>query len=205
MFFRTEKSIKEFRERYPIVFSIIIINLTLWLLVYIVPFSFGRELFFWGAGHNLSISEYNEYWRFVTPIFLHGGFMHVILNSFALVLFGPGLEIMLGKVKFLLLFILAGVIGNVGTYIIDPLSTITHIGASGSIYGLFGVYLFIVLFRKYLISGQDAQIVTTIFIIGLVMTFIRPGINISAHVFGFIGGFMLAPLVLSHLKSYRNW
>src|SRR5690625_6453763 len=133
--------------------------------------------------------------------------MHTIFNSFALVLFGPALEQMLGKFKFVIAYLVTGIIGNVGTYLVDPMSTIVHIGASGAIYGIFGMYIFMVFFRKHLIDSGNAQIVTTIFVIGLVMTFIRPGINIFAHVFGFIGGIALGPLILNNVQPfsiYRN-
>src|SRR5699024_10306653 len=62
--------------------------------------------------------------------------------------------------------------------------------------GLFGIYIFMIFFRKSLIDQANAQIIKTIFVIGLVMTFITPRINIAAHIFGFIGGFALGPLLL---------
>src|SRR5690554_3768358 len=97
LFIRTERSVKEFIHYYPIVSSLIIINFALWFIVYILPFPGGQLLFQWGAGHNLSVHRFGEYWRMVTPIFLHSGLMHTLFNSFALVLFGPALEQMLGK------------------------------------------------------------------------------------------------------------
>lgn len=207
MFLRTERSVKEFMQYYPIVSALVIINLVLWFVVYVLPLPVGPQLFQWGAGHNLSVHIYGEYWRLITPIFLHGGFTHALFNSFALVLFGPALEQMLGKYKFIIAYLVTGIAGNIGTYIVNPLSPIPHIGASGAIYGLFGIYLFMVLFRKHLIDPGNAQIVMTIFFIGLVMTFIRPGINIYAHLFGFIGGFALGPLILRQANPfsiYRN-
>lgn len=207
MFIRTERSVKEFIQFYPIVSTLIIINFALWFIVYVFPLQLGHNLFQWGAGHNLSVNLYGEYWRIVTPIFLHGGLMHTVFNSFALVLFGPALEQMLGKYKFTFAYLLAGIAGNIGTYVVNPLSQIPHIGASGAIYGLFGIYLFMSFFRKDLIDPSNSQIVTTIFFIGLVMTFVRPGINIYAHIFGFIGGFAIGPFLLRNaapFSIYRN-
>lgn len=207
MFIRTERSLKEFIHFYPVVSSLIIINLVLWFIVHFLPFEFGKQLYIWGAGHNYLVYVYKEYWRLFTPIFLHGNLMHALLNSFSLVIFGPALEQMLGKNKFIIGYLLAGIAGNIGTYAVNPLSTTWHIGASGAIYGLFGMYIFIVMFRKHLINPSDSQIILTIFVIGLLFTFIRPGINIYAHVFGFIGGVAIAPLLLQNVQPfslYRN-
>lgn len=204
MFIRTEKSVKEFFSFYPIVTLIVIINLLLWLIIDLLHLNVGHSIYNLGVGHNLSIHLYGEYWRLVTPIFLHAGFGHLIFNSFALVIFGPALEQMLGKFKFIMAYFIMGIAGNLGTFLINPTSPVPHLGASGAIYGLLGIYLFMVLFRKDLIDPVNAQIVKTIFFIGLVMTFITPNINIAAHLFGFISGFALGPILLTHASPFST-
>lgn len=208
MFFRTERSIKEFMYAYPIVFTIILLNLALWVITQFLPFEFGKELYGWGAGNNYLIYAYGEYWRFLTPIFLHAkGLSHVLLNSIALIIFAPALEQMLGKIKFPLMYLLAGVLGNIGTYLMDMKSLTFHIGASGSVYGLFGMYIFMVFVRRDLIDQASAQLIIIISAVGMITTFIIPGINIYAHLFGFIGGFLIAPLFLMKARPfsvYRN-
>ncbi|MEW9677260.1 rhomboid family intramembrane serine protease [Lentibacillus sp. L22] len=195
MFIRTEKSIKDFMQFYPVVSTLVIIHLALWVIIELLHLPFGIRLFQWGAGNNLFIHQ-GEYWRLLTAIFLHNGFMHTIFNSFALVLFGPALEQMLGKGKFILAYLIAGFIGNLATYLINPTAFYSYVGASGAIYGLFGIYVYMVVFRKDLIDRANAQIILVIFVIGLIMTFIQPGINMYAHIFGFIGGFAVARLVI---------
>lgn len=200
MFIRNERSVGDFIRFYPIVSTLIIVNLAIWLLVYL-QLSLGYWMYNFGIGQNLAIS-YGQYWRLVTPIFLHGGFGHVAFNSFSLVLFGPALEQMLGRVKFVIIYFATGIFANFATYIIDVDSTTYHLGASGAIYGLFGIYIFMVLYRKHLIDPQNAQIVMTIFIIGIIMTFLRPNINIAAHIFGAIAGFAIAPLALKGAQAF---
>lgn len=208
MFIRTERSVREFIYAYPIVTSLVIINIVLWLIIYVLPFTFGKYIYMYGVGHNLSVYAAHEYWRLVTPIFLHSrDLTHVLFNSFSLVLFGPALEQMLGRMKFIIAYVIMGLAGNIGTFIVNPVSMNFHIGASGAIYGLFGIYIFIIFFRQSLIDRMNAQIVLTIFVIGLVMTFITPRINIAGHIFGFIGGFLIAPLFLigaQPFSIYRN-
>ncbi|SDM86920.1 rhomboid family intramembrane serine protease [Sediminibacillus halophilus] len=202
MFIRNE-SFRDFIRFYPVVTALVAIQLVVWLLVILGP---GRPLFQMGAGVNLFI-ENGEYWRLITPIFLHdpNGVMHVLFNSFSLVLFGPALEQMTGKLRFLLIYLLTGFAGNLFTFIVDPSAYYVHVGASGAIYGLFGMYMYMVFFRKHLIDRANAQIVTTILIIGLIMTFLRPGINILGHLFGFIGGLALAPIFLNNVKPFAMW
>lgn len=201
MFIRTERSVQDFMRFYPVVSTIIIINLLLWLVIDLLHLPIGYTIYNWGIGHNLSV-YHGEYWRLVTPMFLHGGLGHVIFNSFALVLFGPALEQMLGKFKFIIVYFLTGLAGNIGTYVIDQMSNTPHLGASGAVYGLFGIYIFMVFFRKDLIDSANAQIVQVIFLIGLVMTFIQPNINIAAHIFGFLGGFAFGPIALRNTQPF---
>ncbi|UOQ91795.1 rhomboid family intramembrane serine protease [Halobacillus shinanisalinarum] len=203
MFVRTE-SFKEFLKFYPIVSGLVLINLLLWLFISVFQFNFALDLLRAGVGNNYLVSQ-GEYWRLVTPIFFHGGFSHALFNSFSLVLFGPALEQMLGKVKFITVYLIAGIAGNMGTYIVAPDAFYQHLGASGAIFGIFGVYLFMVLFRKHLIGSANSQIITIIFVLGLFMTFARPNINVLAHVFGLIGGFALAPPLLKNARPFSVW
>lgn len=205
MFFRTEKSIKEFFKKHPIVSILAIINVGLWFIVSFLKLPFGLKLYDLGIGHNLSVLLLDEYWRLFTPIFLHADLSHVAFNTFTLILFGPALEKMLGKFKFISVYLITGIIGNLGTFIVDIHSITPHLGASGAIYGLFGVYIYMVLFRKDLISKQDSQIIITILALGLVMSFIRPNINISAHLFGFLSGFIIGPLILRRAKNFFSY
>lgn len=214
MFIRSENSIRDFMLFYPVVTIIVILNIIIWILSYYIPFSItadglsiGDMIIFYGIGFSPAIID-GEYWRLVTPIFLHAkGISHVAFNSFSLVLFGPALEQMVGRTKFILAYVVAGIIGNIGTLAIDMIpffgnTPTLHLGASGAIYGLFGIYLYMIYFRGELIDQRSANIVQTIFLIGLVMTFIQSNINISAHLFGFIGGFIIGPIVLRRAERF---
>ncbi|RDW17169.1 rhomboid family intramembrane serine protease [Oceanobacillus arenosus] len=203
MFIRNERSIKEFMQSYPVVSTIVIINLALWLLINFLQLPIGLLFRDWAIGYNLYIAA-GQYWRLITPVFLHGDIMHVLFNSFSLVLFGPALEQMLGKFKFIIAYLSVGIIGNIATYLFEPLQYV-HLGASGSIYGLFGIYVFMMLFRKELIDSGSSQMIKTIVIIGLIMTFLRPNTNIFAHLGGFVGGLLIALLILKNVHAYNPW
>lgn len=196
MFVRTE-NFRSFLRLYPVVSIITAVNLILWL--YIAIFPFGNAYLYQFIGYNAAIAQ-GEYWRLVSPIFLHGSFSHLLFNSFSFILFGPALERILGKVKFIIAYLAAGIIGNVATFFLSP-PHLYYLGASGAIFGLFGIYLFMVLYRKELIDSANSQIILVILAISLVMTFIQPNINMAGHLFGFLGGLLAAPLVLPRRRS----
>jgi rhomboid protease GluP len=193
MFTRTE-SFRDFIRFYPIVSLIIFIHILLYLATSVPVFP-SRTLFELLSGVNLFIVE-GEYWRLVSPIFIHGGFAHMLFNSFSLVLFGPALEQLIGRTKFILLYLTTGIAANIATLALEPL-TYTHVGSSGAIFGLFGFYISIITFRKAMLSRENSQTIMTIAVIGIVMTFVQSNINITAHIFGLIAGFLIGAAIFN--------
>ncbi|MBS4197243.1 rhomboid family intramembrane serine protease [Lederbergia citri] len=198
MFVRTE-SFGQFLKLYPVISTIIAIQLLIFLMMHtpIFPHNWILELL---AGVNLLIQK-GEYWRLVTPIFVHVGFAHLLFNSFSLVLFGPALEKALGKFTFIILYLASGLGANIATLYIHP-PYYTHIGASGAIFGLFGVYLAVLFVKKDAIPLQGRQVILPIAIISVVMTFFQPDINITGHIFGLISGFIIGRILLFY-RSIR--
>jgi membrane associated rhomboid family serine protease len=130
-----------------------------------------------------------EPWRMLTAGFLHsqGSFMHIALNMYSLYILGSVLEPLLGKLRFLTLYLLAIFGGSVAVLLIDnPISMV--LGASGGIFGLMGAY-FIIL-RSL---GQSGGQVTAIIGFNLIIGFL-PGMNIAwqAHVGGLVVGGLVA-------------
>lgn len=203
LFIRTE-SFQQFIRYYPIVTWLVGINTVIFVLTFLLPSTFPppfhNVINYWAVGWNDAVAA-GQYWRLVTPIFLHGGAGHFIFNSFALIIFGPALERILGHLKFTGLYLFAGIIGNVGTFLFEGGSYL-HLGASGAIYGLLGLYLYMRFFRKDLIDAGSAQTITTILIIGVIYTFVMPNINILGHLFGFIGGAILGPVIFLGKVKY---
>ncbi len=74
--------------------------------------------------------------------------------------------------------------------------TYTHLGASGAIYGLIGFYLYLVIYQTQLLSRQDAQMIKGLAAFALIMTFLQPNVNVTAHIGGALIGFLLAPLFI---------
>jgi membrane associated rhomboid family serine protease len=197
LFIRNE-NFRQFTHYYPVVSILLTVNTALFILTYL-PFV-GDLIYALGIGHNAAIKQ-GQIWRLFTSIFLHEGLMHFLFNTFALFIFAPALERILGRLKFIALYLFAGVVGNIATLLLGH-DIIAYLGASGSLYGLLGLYLYMVLFRKDLIDPASGQVVTVMLVIGLVYTILWPNINLYAHLFGFLGGLALGPLYFKGQMKY---
>ncbi|WP_040225222.1 rhomboid family intramembrane serine protease [Bhargavaea cecembensis] len=198
MFIRRE-SFSEYIRSYPVVSALIAINLIVFIIT-LIP-GIGDLVMYMGMGINSQIAA-GDWWRFITPMFLHAGFMHVLFNMFALFLFGPELERLAGKVRFLNLFFLAGLFGNVASYFLHD-GSYAYVGASGAIYGIFGAFGALVYYTKNAFP-QLRGIIMPIIIISIIMTFLTPNINITAHITGLIVGFIVG-LSYFNPKRITSW
>ncbi|MBT2582922.1 rhomboid family intramembrane serine protease [Planococcus sp. ISL-109] len=198
MFIRRE-SFSQYLKLYPVVSTLIALNVLIHLLT-LIPI-FGDYIYYYGIGWNFWISE-GEWWRFVTPIFLHAGFMHLLFNMFSLFLFGPELERLTGKMRFITIYMLAGLFGSAATYFLQPLDY-QHVGASGAIFGIFGAFGALVYYGGHALP-QLKQIILPIIVISIVMTFLAPNINVTAHIAGMITGFLIG-LSYFHPKRIVSW
>ena len=126
-----------------------------------------------------------EPWRMLTTVFVHSQnfIFHVALNMYSLWLFGQALEPMLGRARFLALYLISGFAGSLGVLFLTD-GTTPVVGASGAIFGLMGAFL--VIQRKL---GGNMNGLLVLVGINLVIGFI-PGLNVAwqAHLGGLIGG-----------------
>ncbi|TKH00137.1 rhomboid family intramembrane serine protease [Peribacillus simplex] len=192
MFTRTE-TFREYANSYRAVTVLILIMMIVFVLV-LFPIFPGNVLFYYGAGVNLYIAD-GQWWRLITPIFLHSTFTHLLFNGFSLAIFGPFLEKLLGTVKFSIFFLSTGILANIATFLINPL-TYNHVGASGAIFGLLGFFLYLVLFNKTNFTNNERNTVYTLTGIAVIMTFIQPQVNVIGHLAGLATGFLTVPLYL---------
>jgi membrane associated rhomboid family serine protease len=138
-----------------------------------------------------------EYYRLFTAMFLHYGPLHLLMNMWALWVLGRSLEAALGPLRFLALYLVAGVGGNVAAYLFSNPFAAT-VGASTAIFGLFAA-LFVIMRRM----GRDTSSVIPILVINLVFTFAVPGISIAGHLGGLTAGAAMA-LVLAYAPRSRR-
>ena len=188
-----EKTIKEdkilakvFRnnEKPIITTSLIVINVIVYLLS-IVNYNFILNTF---ANYYLHIKN-GEFYRLLTSTFVHANIIHLLFNMYALYVIGPVVEKYYGKLKFLLIYLGSGIIGSLFSVV---LTNYASVGASGAIFGLFGALLFFgYKYRATLDGFLKSSIVPTL-ILNLIIGLVIPGIDISAHIGGLIGGVLLS-------------
>jgi membrane associated rhomboid family serine protease len=168
----------------PIVIAIIAINVVVFFFE-----DFGRN--------NAVISRYalwpdgihfnHQYYRAFTAMWLHASFEHIFFNMITLLIVGPALEVLLGKVRFVALYLLAGLGGSVGSYILGPHGEV-GIGASGAIMGVLGAYIVVGLRRRLPVAP-----VAILLVINFVLGF-TGNTDWRAHLGGLVTGSVLALL-----------
>ena len=136
-------------------------------------------------GHSVGITQ-NEWWRLVTSMFLHGGYLHIALNMYSLYYVGSILEIQIGRWQFALLYLGSGIAGSAGALLWSPY--VPTVGASGAIFGILGALYILERRCSIATGGQIAGLI----VLNLVFTFaLSRYISVGAHVGGLIGGVIL--------------
>lgn len=165
-----------------------------------------RQIFFlnYGLVPSYVNSNFSTWWPFITSIFLHGGFMHFFSNMWFLQIFGDNIEDKLGKFKYVLFYLSAGIVAGLTQYLISPHINIPTIGASGAVAAILGFYLIkfphhtITTYSYYGTSELPAQLILLLWFatqlfngVGSLATDIT-GIAWWAHIGGFIYGIVIA-------------
>jgi membrane associated rhomboid family serine protease len=166
----------------PIVIAIIVVNVVVFFLE-----DFGRnarvvERF---SMDPALVHAQSQYYRAFTAMWLHANFLHIFFNMIALLIVGPAVEVLLGKIRFVALYLIAGLGGSVGSYVLGP-SLEYGLGASGAIMGVMAAYVVIGLRRRLPVAPVVALIVLN-FLIGF-----SGNIDWRAHLGGLVTGGVLA-------------
>lgn len=150
-----------------------------------------RILTTYGAKDNTLILQ-GQYWRFITPIFLHVNALHVGLNMFNLLILGVFLERILGHFRFLFIYLVTGVIGVIASFYFAPQEI--SVGASGAIFGLVGAYsTFVLVHRRALSYGGIPSLLWLLVVIGINLSIglLVPNVDNYAHLGGLLSGCVL--------------
>ncbi|MFC1410329.1 rhomboid family intramembrane serine protease [Streptacidiphilus sp. N1-12] len=155
------------------------LNAAVWLLHYVMSPASVLDLYMWGPG-----VANGQWYRMFTAVFFHTAPWHIALNMWSLWVLGPPLERLLGRWRFLALYLVSGLAGSALVLLADPYTP--TLGASGAIFGLLGALL--VIQRK---RGYELGPIMAIVVVNLVATFAIPGISWEGHVGGLAAGLLL--------------
>jgi rhomboid protease GluP len=144
----------------------------------------------WGLKVNELIIQ-GQLWRLFTPMFLHGGIIHIAMNMYALLAFGPQLERYYGHWRYLALYLVSGFAGNVASFLFSDANSL---GASTAIFGLLGAEAVFLYRNRKLFGGAQRALTNLIVVavINLAYGFAAPGIDYWGHIGGLVGGVLFA-------------
>lgn len=138
------------------------------------------------------------YWQVLTSVFTHVDLVHIAFNMFALYLLGPQLEYLIGRARFLALYLLSGVGGSAAVLWLSDAYTPT-VGASGAIFGLMAGLL-VVVYKQ----GGNPQSIMLWILINVMITFTGRGISWQGHLGGFLVGFAIALVIAYAPREARS-
>ena len=160
--------------------------------------------FFYGKGSlGLEYIIEGEWYRLITAMFLHGSVDHFFSNMLLLFCLGMVMERKIGMIRFSILYLLTGIIGNLFSCAHEYVSNVFYIsyGASGAVFGLIGVLFYLVLIKgKELRISMPSMIIMVVYCI--YSSFVGENINVAAHLGGLLSGMLL--MFVFYGNSFRR-
>src|SRR3954447_599995 len=147
-----------------------------------------------GPVHGIAAGEW---YRLGTAMFLHYGVLHILLNMWVLWQLGRYLEARLGPARFVALYLLAGLGGNVAAYVFTP----PNQGAAGASTAIFGLFAAIIIVNRRL--KLDISALIPLLVINLLFTFTVPNISVAGHLGGLVAGGVVG-LILAYAPAARR-
>ena len=175
------------------------------ILVFILCTATGNKMYIAGrCGTDLVLAQ-GQYWRLLTSVFLHAGLSHLGSNLLVQILMGNAVERNLGHIRYLALYLLSGIGGNVISVLYDRAQgvNIYSVGASGAVFGVMGtLFVLIIRGRKKLRSGSSLLTRAAFAVFYAVYSgFRNPYTDNAAHLGGLAFGVVLGVLLTAGLED----
>ena len=188
------KNLEEIRKE-PATMALILIN----VLVFIAVEFTGTSQDAWhvleyGAAYTPYIIQNGEVYRLFTSMFLHFGIEHLVNNMLVLFVLGSRLERVIGKIRFLLIYLLGGIAGNVVSLLLELKTQEFSVsaGASGAVFAVMGAMIYTVIRNKGWLGDLSMRQILVMAAFSLYFGFASTGVDNTAHVGGMVSGFFLA-------------
>ena len=157
-----------------------------------------------GLSYDLVVNQ-SESYRLITSMFLHANFYHILCNMYSLCSIGSIMDTVMSYTEYVLTYFVSGVCGGLMVLYADSTSghiTQMTVGASGAIFGLFGAYLALSLTRRVRINSIVRLFICIVLMLAVGLT--QPGVSVSAHLGGLIGGFVFCLFFSLFKNSVRK-
>lgn len=185
---KEKKLEKIFSPKKPVVtYVLIVLN----LMVFLYGVLYGNDELISMFGNNYELVQNGEFYRLFTCMFVHADILHILFNMIALYSIGPVVERYYGKSKFLLIYLVSGLLGSIFSGVFMTADSIS-IGASGAIFGLLGSICYFTYYYRATLQGILRGSIMPVIIINLVIGFLSSSIDLSAHIGGLIGGILVS-------------
>jgi rhomboid protease GluP len=161
------------------------------VVCYVLQIVLGDSFTNQGVNFGPAVFQQGEWWRPVTSMFLHGSFVHLLLNGWALYQLGSLFELWLGSAPLLGVYFVSGVAGSLAS---DVFTRSPSVGASGAIFGLLGALISFLLRRRGELTPQAKSLLMQLVgwaVINVFFGFSTPGIDNAAHLGGGAAGLLL--------------
>ena len=178
--------------------AIIILNILYFIFLELAGSSEdARTMIRYGALYIPLAIGNNEYYRLVTAVFMHFGIHHLVNNMLVLFVLGDKLERAMGKVRYLLLYLISGVGANVVSEIVYMYTSPNGVsaGAFGAIFGVVGGMIYVVIANRGRLENLNTRQIVLMAIFSLYLGYINTGTNNTAHLSGILIGLLMAALL----------
>ena len=204
---RKESDLRRFirqRKQVPVNTAIILINIAIFLTVEFTGSSLNTQhMVNWGAAYTPWILQEHEYYRLLTCMFLHFGIRHLGNNMLVLFFVGDCLERSIGKIKYLLIYLLGEIGANIFSLGMEVYrqESVVSAGASGAVFAVIGALLYIVIRNRGRIENFTTRQLMILAALSLYHGVTSAGVDNAAHFGGLVCGFFLCVL-LYHRRAY---
>ena len=165
-----------------------------------------QAVFEFGGMYGAYIKYFpSQIWRLITPIFVHIGWEHFFFNALTLYFVGQIAEQIWGSHKFLALYILSGITGNVFTLFFTP--KVVAAGASTSLFGVFAAIMIVGYFGRNPYLKELGRAYQALIAINLLFNLFMPNVGITGHIGGLLGGALCAVFLPTFLERnmFKKW
>lgn len=194
-------------KREPVTALLILLNTLIFLIVEFTGGSEnGQHMLECGAVYAPLIIEQEQWYRMITSMFLHFGAPHLINNMLVLFVLGQRLEPVTGKMKFLLIYILGGLGGNLISLIWDMRTGNYSLsaGASGAVFAVMGGMIYVIIRHRGRVADLNMKQMLLMAAFSLYFGFASGGVDNAAHAGGLLCGFIAAVIVYHPRKIWKT-